>query len=205
MESFNQFCLSESFRNFVGIKSIEDRKKWASQVWDVLQQTYQGMGGVKGSGFESMDAMIQKIPFWKLYVQNGIVRVVVMYKDSAGRKIVAVATDKSPKSKEVLKKTIEQGLKIAWGEQSKSMLKYSISVLGVNTIKVFAIKPQIVSRLLNKPVFNISPEIESSLGKIDAWVYNRYKNELNEFFYAREIGGQMFLKLAIGTPNIDIK
>lgn len=57
------------------------REKYAEQVWDVLQFSYRDIGGIKGSGFSSIQDMIDNIPFWKMVTKNGEVHAVVMYKD----------------------------------------------------------------------------------------------------------------------------
>ena len=44
-----------------------DREKYAPAVWDLIQQSYAKIGGIKGKGFSSPDDMIMSIPFWKLF------------------------------------------------------------------------------------------------------------------------------------------
>ena len=59
MIRFDEF-LSENYKN---LTSIEDKQKYKEQVWDVLDKSYQYIGGIKGSGFESIDAMLNNIPY----------------------------------------------------------------------------------------------------------------------------------------------
>lgn len=72
--------IDESFENLIGFdkKTIEKKKQYAQDVYAILQQSYQKIGGVKGSGFSSIQDMIDNIYFWKLYKQNGKVAAVLM-------------------------------------------------------------------------------------------------------------------------------
>ena len=108
MISFKEYynLLFEGYVNLIGDGSIDQRQKYADQVWNILQQAYERMGGIKGSGFNSKEDMIQNIPFWKLFVRNGEVLVVMMYKDKNGRKGVALGTNNTPESKMILKKIL---------------------------------------------------------------------------------------------------
>lgn len=48
---------------YVNVFSDAQKKPFASDVWDILSSSYAKIGGIKGSGFESKDSMISKIPF----------------------------------------------------------------------------------------------------------------------------------------------
>jgi hypothetical protein len=54
-----KFILLETYVNL-----FEPDKKWkyAQQVWDILQNSYKNAGGLKGSGFESIESMVKNIP-----------------------------------------------------------------------------------------------------------------------------------------------
>lgn len=81
--SLRQFI--ELNERFVNIFSDEETKrKYASDVWDILQKSYADIGGIKGSGFKTIDDMVKNIPFWKLSVHDGVVDAVAMYKDKGG-------------------------------------------------------------------------------------------------------------------------
>jgi len=63
---FKEFIV-ENYKNLIGVKSREARLKYADAVWKILQDSYAKIGGIHGSGFESIEDMIEKIPFWKSY------------------------------------------------------------------------------------------------------------------------------------------
>ena len=71
MLTFKSF-IAEGFVNVILSKQDEDRKKYAKQVWDLLQSSYAKIGGIKGQGFSSVDDMIANIPFWKLFQRLGL-------------------------------------------------------------------------------------------------------------------------------------
>jgi hypothetical protein len=202
MKPFSAFCnIAENFKNFVGPDSIEDRKVWADRVWDLLQKTYAKIGGIKGSGFTSADDMVKNIPFWKLFTRGENVLVVLLYKEKSGRKIVALATDGSNEAKDILTDVFKNGLKVAWGEKSKAVLIYMMSVVGIDALRPFLLKPKQAGELLKTEVLKLTPELVDQLSKHDSLVYRRYKDELEDYFYVRKIGTEYFLKVAIGTPN----
>lgn len=70
-----------------------EREKYKNEVYDLIQASYHSIGGIKGSGFESADAMVKKIPMWKLKKRNGKIVAGALYKDKNGRKSVCSFTD----------------------------------------------------------------------------------------------------------------
>jgi hypothetical protein len=44
MLSFKQH-INENYKNFIGPKSKEDREQWADEVWNILQKSYEVIGG----------------------------------------------------------------------------------------------------------------------------------------------------------------
>lgn len=198
--------LQEGYKNFIGLSSEEQRREWADRVWAQLQKTYAPIGGIKGSGFQSTEDMIQKIPFWKIYVEGDKVLVTVMYKDKAGRKTVAASTDGSNKGKKILEDILFEGLKTGWGEQSKAMLNFVMTRIGFDTIKPFLIKFDEVKKILKgEEIFKIRTDDIENLSVDDRKVYNMYKNLLSDYFYLRKIGDIFYLKVSLGTPNNRIK
>jgi hypothetical protein len=72
--------LNEGFLNL--LPSDKDKKQeHADVVWNMLQKAYAKVGGIQGSGFESKEDMIAKIPFWKIGRSKGQPNSVVLYKD----------------------------------------------------------------------------------------------------------------------------
>lgn len=202
MKTFAEFrILSENFKNFVGVKSIEDRKVWADRVWDLLQKAYHDIGGIKGNGFESVDMMTRVLPFWKLAVKGDRVLVAILYKDKGGRKIVAIATDQSPESKPILTDILKAGLKTGWTELSGACLGYVMKNIGLAGFKPFLLTPEEVTKTSGDETTRLTPEIIADLNKLDGYVYRRYSPMLGDYMYVREIGSEPHLKLAFGTPH----
>mgnify|MGYP007070229568 CR=1 FL=1 len=118
---FEQF-LNESYKN---IFDEENKKKYAQQVWDLLQVSYDKIGGLKGSGFSSINDMIKSFPMWKLNIINGKVILAALYKDKNGRKFCAGGTDGSYEGKSKFRDFIKAELSLgrAWGEISGPLLR----------------------------------------------------------------------------------
>lgn len=60
--TFTQY-LTEKFHNLF---SAEQKEQYADQVWDILNQSYKPIGGLRG--IESKEDMIQSVPMWKVAV-----------------------------------------------------------------------------------------------------------------------------------------
>ena len=110
MVSFKEFLLNESYKN---LTSRKEKEKYAEEVFSLLQSTYSKIGGLKGNGFQSKEDMIEKIPFWKLFIFQGRVIACSMYKDKQGRKRVAIGSirDKSDPNYEKSKRIVFQMMK----------------------------------------------------------------------------------------------
>ncbi len=208
IKSFDDFILeqeliAESYKNLFS-DDIEERQKYAQQVWDMLQTVYAPIGGIKGSGFNSIDDMIKKIPMWKLNVVDGKVISVVMYKDKGGRKLVASATDGSAKGLESARDSLSAELKRSFGEKSKRALGSSIKVLGADAGN-FMIPVAEAAKILGKELIPVDQYIAAGneLSADDDLTYNKY-NKYAEFMYMREIGGGYHLKIMFGTPGLKI-
>lgn len=206
MHTFASFqTLSENYRNFVGPNSREDKMLWADRVWAILGKTYDKIGGVKGTGFASAQDMVDKLPFWKLYVKSDKLVAVFLYKDKAGRKIVAIGTDGSKLSRDIMTDVLKAGFGIGWGEVSKALLIFIMRNIGINVIRPFLLTPAEASKSLGVEVKKMTLDIVDSLRESDQKTYKMFENELKDFFYVREIGGSPFLKIALGTPGISIR
>ena len=124
MLSFSEFSrLDETYKNFT---DIETKRKYADQVWEILVKSYEYIGGIKGSGFESAETMIEKIPYWKIAVKEEKVVAVALYKDKNGRKIVAYGSNGSLVGKKLVKRIILDDVTRdrTYGEVSDSVEKF---------------------------------------------------------------------------------
>jgi len=196
MKTFNEHILAETFKNLFHDDKKEQHK---DQVWDILQKSYAKIGGIKGSGFESPDMMVQKIPFWKVATKNGVAKAVVLYKDKDGRKVVAIGTDGSKVGLKLFKDMLVLEMKRSWGEYSKSILSIIMKLIPWSELRKYAIDP--------KTIKGAMPYSDEEIERLD----NRQKQTLEkypvlkEWGYFREIGGELFFKIAFGTPGKQIE
>ena len=201
MKSFKEYhIITERFKNFF-VNDKEEREQYVDQVWDVLQASYKRIGGIKGSGFNSKQDMIDNIPFWKINVKNGKVIAVGMYKDKKGRKSVAVGTDGSEQGKEALAFMVKGAFKTGreWREISGSMLVFVEKVVGIDAMLKSAIQLDKVKKLLPKD------DIISGYGDDVKKPHEKsLMNKLDGFVYQREIGGHLHTKVAFGVDGLPI-
>ena len=179
-----KFVLSERYINLFR-KDSDKREKYVDEVWEILQSSYKKIGGIKGSGFETKEDMIKKLPMWKLYVKDGKVKFAAFYKDKQGRKGVAMGTDGSREAKLELKKFVkdEFATKRAWKEVSHAMLNFIKNLFTEEELQQIAIPVDKVKELL--------PDEDII--------------KTGEYTYVRYIGDEPIEKMALGTPNVKFK
>jgi hypothetical protein len=200
MLPFKSF-ITEGFTNLILTKHDEDRKKYAKQVWELLQSSYAKIGGIKGGGFASIDDMIANIPFWKLFFDGKDLKTVILYKDRSGRKAIAVGTDGSAKALKVLADTMRESFKVSFGEYSKGLLAFIIKNVPRQLLNQYVIPQKNVADILDDVIIIPTQEyVNDNLQPADQAMYARFK-EWRSYFYVREIGGTPMLKMAIGTPG----
>lgn len=113
--------LTENFKNLF---SHEDKRKYADEVYALLKSAYERAGGLKGNGFQSPADMVKKIPFWKLFVRDGKVLCVMMYKDRGGRKFIAMGTNGTQEAKKILVSALKQDFERSYLEVSGPTLLF---------------------------------------------------------------------------------
>jgi len=174
--TFTQF-LSEKFTNLF---TVDQKEKYADQVWDILVQSYKPVGGLRG--IKSKQFMIDNMPMWKIAAQDNKVLAAILYKDKgAGRKLVAVATDGSKQGKELLRNMIEQEFERSFFEVSGPFYGF-MNKHFPQLVKKFTIHPDQVEKILG---VTVSPTK-------DGW-------------YKRVIQGNILEKIMLGTPGKAIK
>jgi hypothetical protein len=195
--------ISETYNNFIGSSdsTLENKKKWADRVWDMLQRAYEDIGGIKGSGFNSKEDMIVNIPFWKIFHRGEHLIAVVMYKDTRGRKLVAIGTDRSQQSKKVLSNIFKEALKVSYGEYSGKLLSAIAKNVSYEKLEPYLLDPLYVQKLLDKEIYPPDPE---KLNILDLETYNKFP-KLHKYFYMRDFNGKSYLKICLGTPELFIK
>jgi hypothetical protein len=193
--------LNESYVSLIGTDdaTLEAKRKYAQEVFDLLQLAYASIGGIKGSGFDSPEDMIENIPFWKLNVANEHVRLVLMYKDVGGRKLVATATDGSERAKRQMVDQLIPELDRAYGEKSGPSLGFFMKSVPFEALQPYLRTPDEAAAILNRDVIQYAG-YEGELTPGDERTADRFP-ELREYFYLRDIGGVMKLKLMLGTPG----
>lgn len=202
MLSFSDY-LDENYKNFIGPDSVEKRRVWADPVWDILQKSYESIGGIKGKGFSSKEDMIRNIPFWKIYTKSGKVVAAAFYKDKGGRKAVAIATDGTAQGLKIVDDIFKSALGTSYGEKSGKSLGKLVKGVDWDTLSKFLITPANIAKITGDSITPIEKYGSDNLDPKDLFTYNKYP-ELRPFMYVREIGGHMHLKVAVGTPGLKI-
>lgn len=178
----NEITLTETIDNLF-IDDVDKRKKYAQQVYDLLQQSYKSIGGIKGSGLDSPEAMIQKIPMWKIHRRGDEVTGAMLYKDKNGRKRVASGTNGSRDGKQFIGKAMAHEVTSgrAYAEISGPSLKFHLKILG-DALYDYAVPFEKVKEILPNDEFE----------------------QIDEYRYKRKIKGEFIEKLMIGKPGTPI-
>lgn len=199
--------ISERYINAVGNdqRAIEIKQRYKDQVWDILQKSYAGIGGIKGGGFESPDAMVEKIPMWKIAVRDGRVRAVIMYKDKNGRKSVALGTDGSDEGAWFIDDIYRNELHRSYGEKSKAALGKMLKTFPWPVLKNYVVSPDRVAEM--NPDDRIIPiaDVPQEDWPADAAITLSKHPHLIDYGYLRDIGGNLIFKVMIGSPGKTIK
>jgi hypothetical protein len=201
MLRFQQY-LNERYKNAIGDDPLKDQ--YADQVWSIIQKSYAPIGGIKGSGFNSIEDMKQKIPFWKMSVNNGKVNAVILYKDKGGRKSVAAGTDGTAIGKTKIQDMMKSDIERSYGEKSKSALGLMLKLYSPDALKPFVSTPEEASRVLKKdvtPIKDLSKEKwpEDAKKTVDRHPWLIY------YGYVRDISGEPTFKVMIGAKGKTIR
>lgn len=194
--------INERYVNLVGdspeVKA--KKKRYSDDVWNMLQKSYADIGGIKGSGFESPEAMVDKIPFWKIGVRDGKPVSVSMYKDKAGRKAVAIGTDGSADGKHFVDDTFSQDYKRAYSEKSKGSLGKLLKTVPWDELEKYIIKPADAAKLLGDPVTPVAGMSPEDLPADAQKTLERWP-QLDQYGYLRDLGGAPTFKVMVGSPE----
>jgi hypothetical protein len=184
--------LTERFINLLPADTAK-KDQVKDEVFAMLQKAYADQGGIHGNGFKTPDDMVANIPFWKLNRKNGQIVAVGMYKDTSGRKRVAMATDGTSAGKsaaaEMAVSDLVQGR--AYGETSGKSLSF---ILKQFDITPFLIPYEQVEKIMAQRGDTIQRPAEDDPELI------RHPN-LKDYLYSRMIGTQAHTKVMVGTPN----
>jgi hypothetical protein len=197
----NEIFLFERYVNLIGDDPRKDQYK--DEVYSILTRSYEKMGGLKGSGTESPEAL-KSIPFWKLVRKDNRIVAVVLYKDKNGRKSVAVGTDGSKLGMKAVEEITKAEPSRSYSEKSKASLnffmknvdnpeKYIIPVSDVQKISKDHIIPFNSVNVKDWPV-------DEEERNATLFTLKRYP-QLAEYGYFRDIGDSYYFKVMVGTPN----
>ena len=196
-------CLDERYVNAIGDKDIDLKNQYKKQVWDLLQSSYAKNGGLMGSGFQSMEIMVQKIPMWKMVINNGTVEAVVLYKDKGGRKSVAMGSTGSPYAKKAISNLFPAELQRSYGEKSKSALGALMKIVPWSVLEPYAKTPAQVKKVSKDTITSLK-DFKGTLPDDAKATLTKFP-VLQPYGYFREIGGKLSFKVMIGTPGKTIK
>lgn len=173
---------------------LEDKVKYAQEIWDMLQKSYAPIGGIRGAGFNSVSDMVHSNHMFKVGLSGGRPVLVVIYKNKGGgRKLVALGTDSSKPgllmAKETIKKEVLTG---------RSYGEFSGPIFG--TLKKL-LPPEVLTQFLI-PAKDVGPILKKDyvVGKGDD-MKSAPNDPYEEYYYQREIGGHMHTKVAYGDPK----
>ena len=107
----------------LNLKTPAQKATVASEVWDLLQQAYQSIGGFKSAA--SAEELVHDSGLWKLVRRNGVITAVSIYKDSHGRKSIASGTNGTDQGKSDYRMVKDEDLRFkrAWAEVSGAVEK----------------------------------------------------------------------------------
>lgn len=169
---FKEFLIE----TYINVIRPKDKRKYASQVWDILQNSYASLPG----GFATaatIDELIEKSWMWKLVKKNDKIVAVQIYKDQYGRKGIAGGTDGSYTGKIELNKIIIDDIKLnrSWAEVSGAP-EHIMTKLGASPIP-----NTLAATLTGKEILSLNDD---------------------GFHYTRLIAGKPYEKIIFGTVNL---
>jgi hypothetical protein len=194
MIKFKTF-ITERYINLIG----DDPKKheYKHEVHNLLKKSYEKIGGIHGSGFESPDDMVKKVHMWKLAKKDGKIVSAVLYKEKGGRKSVAVGTNGTDEGKSHLAHMMKHDVigHRAYSEKSGPSLSFLKKQLPPGHLEKSAIKYHHVEKMIGEPIKK-PPHDDPEVIK---------HPELKDHLYQRKIGDEWHTKLMLGTPGKTIK
>jgi hypothetical protein len=122
----------------------------------------------------------------------------VLYKDTNGRKLVALGTDNSNQGKKILSDVFKNALKVSYGEYSGKLLNLIVKSVSFERLEPYLLEPAYVQKLLDKQIIPPDPK---KLNVMDLETYNKFP-KLHNYFYMRNFGDKAYLKICLGTPHL---
>lgn len=185
---FSEYSLIESF---VNLFTPSQKTEYVDVVWNMLQNSYASIGGIKGNGFNSKQEMISSIAFWKVAKKNNKITAVALYKDKDGRKRVAVGTDGTSDGKLSLFMMMRDDLMTGRSYTEVSANSLSFAVKHMPNIRKYCVSFEDASKKLGEEIRRPDANDPELI---------RHP-ELKDYFYTRNIGGHWHTKLMLGNIN----
>lgn len=181
MLSFRKFLAEKILSIGLNPRHNSFREKYRNSFHDILRNSYKGIGGYGGHGHgtkqesEAIHKDISDASFIKATKRNDTITHVSLYKDSHGRKLIAVGSNGTEQGKKDFYSTSKDDLKMkrSWGEVSGA-LEHIQTKSGFPKVKSLH-----AGKLLNKPV-----------------------TRTGEYSYKRKIGDHDHEKVIMGFPKI---
>lgn len=195
--------ITESFVNLIGFNDeiLHKKKKYAEDVYNLLQSSYASIGGMKGNGFTSPEDMVKSIPFWKIATYDGIPKAVIMYKDKNGRKAVAVGSDGSEIAAKFVNDIYSNEISRAYGEKSKSSLGKLMKTIPWPVLEPFMYSPENAGNVIGKDVTSVNDV--DDLPDDAVFTLQKYP-QLQQYGYLRNINGTPTFKIMVGSHGKSI-
>jgi len=159
----------------INLYNKDEKEKYADSIYDLLQKSYAKIGGIKGSGFENSQRMIDKVYLWKIYKKGNKILAGIMYKDKGIRKGVAVFTNQTKEGIVTLKKLLREDFERSIIEISGPLYKF-IQKNFKDLLEKYKIPCKEAEKILKEKL-----ECE------------------DDYFYIRDINGNKLRKVLVGT------
>jgi len=198
--------ITETYINAIGFddRAQAIKEKYKDAVWQLLQKSYAGIGGIKGNGFGSPDEMVAKIPFWKIATRSGKPVAVILYKDKQGRKSVASGSDGSEDAKFFINDIFKNEIYRSYGEKSKAALGKVMKTYPWDVLKNYTRTPAEAEKILRKYKLTPIKSVPQAEWPEDAQMTLTRYPELLDYGYLRDLNGKPTFKVLIGTPGQNI-
>jgi hypothetical protein len=137
---------------YVNIIDSAEKRKYGQLVWDMLQTSYEDIGGYKGA--DSLEELIETSSLWKLVRKGGKIVAISLYKDFKGRKGIGAGSDGTAEGKQALYDLWAEDLKLnrAWTEISGKTehIKFKAGFKPISN--------KYAAEILNKEILRLDPD-----------------------------------------------
>ena len=177
IKKLNEKMLNE---RYVNLFKREEKEKYLDLVWNMLQKSYEKIGGFKGTEKEEL---LEDFIMWKLVRRGDKITACSLSKTSSGgRKLIGAGSDGTPEGKKDLYMIMKEDVRVeerqAWGEASEAV--EHIYVEHYNAVKI---------------PYDDAVVIMANLGK----TISPAKEKKDGYHYIRSIGGEELEKMLIGN------